>query len=158
MTSEERRDGHMEKFETLLDPDEELLFDFSGVYNSGSSYGKKLLTGTILVTHRRMLFTGKPKFSAWHAGYAGYGKSGKVITIPLKQVVKHYNKKVKMIFVHTAEHEGKKPGKTRKVEIAIHNLKDTGQKKEPKLEWIDRATKIYADLSDLIEKAKARND
>lgn len=152
MTSEERKLGHLDKFATLLDPDEEILIDFSGIYAHGASYGKTELTGTVLVTQKRMMFTGKAKFAS---GYAGMGKAGKVITVPFKQVVQHLRKKHHMIFIHTAEHEGKAPGKTRKIKVVPHNLKDTGLKKETKDEWVSRVAMIFDQISDLIAKAKA---
>ncbi len=147
MSYDEKIAEHTVRFEAVLLPGETIALKFYGIYNvKGLQFGGNPdLTGTWAATDTRLLFTGKAKFSS---GWSGFAKSGDVITIPYDQIVDFYIKKHKMRIIHTAEHEGAKPGKTRTVTMMPHRLKeiDGQKKKESDKEWIARAGEIFNQL------------
>ena len=140
----------MEKIKPLIESGEELLITFYGFYTSrGYQFGgKPNLNGTWAMTDKRLLFTGKAGFSS---GWSGYGKAGKIMTIPYSQIVEMIHKKNKIYINHTAEHEGRPEGKVRRIILAPHRLKrvpETG-KKESKQDYIARAEMIYNKIKEL---------
>jgi hypothetical protein len=148
MNFEDKIEEHMTKINAILTPDEQVALAFYGIYNVKGWGSNPDLTGTWAATNKRLLFTGKAKFSS---GWSGFAKAGKVIEIPYQYIVEFSVKKQKMKVIHTCEFEGKKPGAKRPVTMMPHKLKDTGGgKKESDKEWIARAEQIYNKLNELM--------
>ncbi len=148
MGYEDKIAAHMERVTAILEPGEEVILTYYGKYNVRGFGNNPNLSGTWALTSKRLCFTGKAGFSS---GWSGMAKSGKVMTIPYPQIAEMVTKKDLIIITHSAEHEGKKPGKYRKVRMGVARLKfsPTTGKKEDKKELIARTTDIYNQIKKL---------